>query len=86
MRQLTDNKTNWLVYEKIVNKEFTDIVISKPALSKLLRKEKVSIRLANYQIDYLKEKYPTGKFSEALRSALDDLIKKNGDEEKYESK
>ena len=74
---------NWVDYERIVNEEYTDIIVSKFTLAKLLRREKTSIRLAKYQIEFLKLKYPKGKLSEAFRNAIDDLItlQKNGDNE-----
>lgn len=75
---------SWQDYEKIVNGEFTDIVISKSSLSKILRKKKTSIRLPNYQVSFLEKKYPPKNLSEALRLALDDLIKINGKENKKE--
>ena len=66
---------NWIDYERIANGEFQDIIIAKNTLAKLIKREKKIIKLPNYQIDFLMEKYPKGNFSEAMREALDDLIK-----------
>lgn len=67
-------KLSWIDYKKIVNKKFTDIILDKFTLKKLLFKERKSIRLPNYQVQFLEENYPQGNFSEALRDLIDDFI------------
>ena len=68
---------SWTDYERIANGEYTDIILSKSSLKDILRTKKTSVRLPNYQISFLGKKYPSGTFSEALRSVIDQAIKIN---------
>ena len=69
------NALTWENYVQIVNGEFTDLV-RKNGIG-LFRKEQRSIRLPNYQIQYLKDYYPAIKFSDSLRHVIDRAIKCN---------
>ncbi|MFX0170934.1 MAG: hypothetical protein ACFE9L_03345 [Candidatus Hodarchaeota archaeon] len=75
MKKSKIKEFTWREYEKIANGDYTDIVIDQWSLMSLLRKKKTSIRLPKYQISFLEQKHPTGRLSEALRAALDDLIR-----------
>ncbi len=58
------------MYEFIRNDDGTvDIVLPRP------RREQKSIRLLDYQVQFLIDEYPAEFFSDSLRMALDDLIK-----------